>query len=436
MLRKIVEARALVALAMAGGVGAVGAARVPRFAGRRVPRSDRRTRSRGAVRPDLRVRHAVVHHAVLRRVAVDVARGDRRLSPRAERARPAAPAVSRSPSSGPRRSLVLGETHYQTDSGPSAASRVADGPAAGPLHRRHDPRRRRNRQDVRVHVSVRRPTASLASRRPGAKARRPRPGSQRRFLRPGAIHAPPDRTRRGLRRGRARHRRLLQPAAQRTGSLRRRLRDRHAAEQPVRPIEGAVLAAGVHRPAEVRDPPATHQRRLHHVLRGVSLHPGRRADRSGHPPPEGRPRRTAGRARHPCRATSASTASRSRGRTGSPRTRTTWRTRTKPGLETFLAGRKVVYEVRKPKGAGWAARKHQLEAVERWYLHGWSRLDGRLRSSIVEGVVVFLSLFDDSPAVHRAFCPPRSAYTEDPPPENRSRSRRSMRCSRAARCWR
>src|SRR5689334_15789425 len=84
-------------------------------------------------------------------------------------------------------------------------------------------------------------------------------------------------------------------------------------------------------------------------------------------------------------------------------------------LETFLADRQVTYEVRKPKGGGWAARKHQLEAVERWYLHGWSQLDGRLRSSIVEGVVVFLSLFDDSPAVHRAFCPPRSAYVDDPP---------------------
>jgi hypothetical protein len=83
-------------------------------------------------------------------------------------------------------------------------------------------------------------------------------------------------------------------------------------------------------------------------------------------------------------------------------------------LETFLASRNVTYEVRKPRGAGWAARKHQLEAVERWYVHGWSRLDGRLRSSIVEGVVVFLSLFDDSPAVHRAFCPPRSAYVEEP----------------------
>src|SRR5262249_31331957 len=85
-------------------------------------------------------------------------------------------------------------------------------------------------------------------------------------------------------------------------------------------------------------------------------------------------------------------------------------------LENFLAARRVVYEVRKPKGAGWAARKQQLEAVERWYVHGWSHLDRRLRSSIVEGVVVFLSLFDDSPAVHRAFCSPRSAYIEEPKP--------------------
>ena len=97
----------------------------------------------------------------------------------------------------------------------------------------------------------------------------------------------------------------------------------------------------------------------------------------------------------------------------------------------FLPGARWVYEVRKPKGTGWAGRKYQLEAVERWYLHGWSRLDGRLRSSIVEGVVVFLSLFDDSPAVHRAFCPPRSAYTEEPPPGEPKPLARSTNCWRA-----
>lgn len=79
-------------------------------------------------------------------------------------------------------------------------------------------------------------------------------------------------------------------------------------------------------------------------------------------------------------------------------------------LETYLDAQGVSYKVQRAQGSGWAARKHQLEALDRWYVHGWSRLDTRLRSSITEGVVVFLSLFDDNPAVHRAFCPPRSAY--------------------------
>lgn len=85
-------------------------------------------------------------------------------------------------------------------------------------------------------------------------------------------------------------------------------------------------------------------------------------------------------------------------------------------LEAFLAARHVAYVVQKAQGTTWTARKLQLEAVERWYVHGWSKLDARLRSSIVEGVVVFLSLFDDNPAVHRTFCPPRRAYTEEPAP--------------------
>ena len=85
-------------------------------------------------------------------------------------------------------------------------------------------------------------------------------------------------------------------------------------------------------------------------------------------------------------------------------------------LEAFLAARHVAYVVQKAQGTAWTARKLQLEAVERWYVHGWSKLDARLRSSIVEGVVVFLSLFDDNPAVHRTFCPPRRAYTEEAVP--------------------
>ena len=85
-------------------------------------------------------------------------------------------------------------------------------------------------------------------------------------------------------------------------------------------------------------------------------------------------------------------------------------------LEGFLAERQVPYVVQRAQGSGWAERRYLLDAVERWYHYGWSRLDQRLRSSITEGIVVFLSLFDDNPAINRTFCPPRSAYLGTPEP--------------------
>jgi hypothetical protein len=85
-------------------------------------------------------------------------------------------------------------------------------------------------------------------------------------------------------------------------------------------------------------------------------------------------------------------------------------------LESALHEQQVPFEVRRAKGTAWIERKHQLDAVDRWFTHGWRRLDHRLRSSITEGIVVFLSLFDENPAVHRTFCPPRSAYASPPKP--------------------
>ena len=46
----------------------------------------------------------------------------------------------------------------------------------------------------------------------------------------------------------------------------------------------------------------------------------------------------------------------------------------------------------------------RVEAVNRWYVHDWNTLDNKIRSSIVEGVSVFLSMFD-LPSVARVFCP-------------------------------
>ena len=47
----------------------------------------------------------------------------------------------------------------------------------------------------------------------------------------------------------------------------------------------------------------------------------------------------------------------------------------------------------------------RLDAVERWYSKDWRNLDVKLRTSIVEGISVFLSLFDQ-PDVADIFCPP------------------------------
>jgi hypothetical protein len=55
-------------------------------------------------------------------------------------------------------------------------------------------------------------------------------------------------------------------------------------------------------------------------------------------------------------------------------------------------------------------RWEQFQAVKRWFHHDWMRIEPKLRTSIVEGVSVFLSVFDDNPRVKYVFCPPKTVY--------------------------
>jgi hypothetical protein len=82
-------------------------------------------------------------------------------------------------------------------------------------------------------------------------------------------------------------------------------------------------------------------------------------------------------------------------------------------LDSHVNALKIPSLVRATQSAAWQARKQQYQAVDRWYKHGWGALDQRLRSNIKEGIIVFLSLFDADPVVHRTFCPPADAYTKD-----------------------
>jgi hypothetical protein len=95
-------------------------------------------------------------------------------------------------------------------------------------------------------------------------------------------------------------------------------------------------------------------------------------------------------------------------------------------LRRYLTAQKIGYELQSesdgslPSGPAWSEEKReQFEAVKRWFYQDWSRIDPKLRTSIVEGIAVFLSLFDDNPAVKRVFCPPKETYDRVANPDGR-----------------
>jgi hypothetical protein len=55
-------------------------------------------------------------------------------------------------------------------------------------------------------------------------------------------------------------------------------------------------------------------------------------------------------------------------------------------------------------------KQDQFVAVRRWFENDWSAISGNLRTAVVEGISVFLSLFDTNTAVKKIFCPPKEAY--------------------------
>src|SRR3984957_7825588 len=83
-----------------------------------------------------------------------------------------------------------------------------------------------------------------------------------------------------------------------------------------------------------------------------------------------------------------------------------------PGLTAVLKDKAIQWEAENVGGRKQISpeKKEQLEAVKRWFNHDWRRIEPKLRTQIVEGISVFLSLFDDNPAVKRTFCPPAQCY--------------------------
>ena len=92
-----------------------------------------------------------------------------------------------------------------------------------------------------------------------------------------------------------------------------------------------------------------------------------------------------------------------RGRMGTPQN---------AALRKRLAELKLEYQTLWEPGPGYDTAM-RVEAVNRWYQHDWQTLDKKIKSSIVEGVSVFLSMFD-LPDVAKVFCPPPPVKRDEP----------------------
>ena len=73
---------------------------------------------------------------------------------------------------------------------------------------------------------------------------------------------------------------------------------------------------------------------------------------------------------------------------------------------------KIAYRIVWEPGPGDEVRE-RVEAVKRWFVHDWQTLDNKVKSSIVEGVSVFLAMFD-MPDVAQVFCPGAPEFSDDP----------------------
>jgi hypothetical protein len=55
-------------------------------------------------------------------------------------------------------------------------------------------------------------------------------------------------------------------------------------------------------------------------------------------------------------------------------------------------------------------QRERFESVRYWYWEHWKFFRSEVKTSIIQGIVVFLSLFETDPEMRRVFCPPKELY--------------------------
>ena len=104
-----------------------------------------------------------------------------------------------------------------------------------------------------------------------------------------------------------------------------------------------------------------------------------------------------------------------------------------PALVDLLRSLEVEYRREKPRDYVNADKLDaRLESVERWYRQDWMELDPKLRTSCVEGISSFLSLFDMED-VAAVFCPPAPPETNRAGPDGAAGGRPPAQSAAGAR---
>lgn len=60
------------------------------------------------------------------------------------------------------------------------------------------------------------------------------------------------------------------------------------------------------------------------------------------------------------------------------------------------------------------AQRDRWQSVHYWYWEHWKFFRAEVKTSIIQGIAVFLSLFETDPEVRRVFCPPKELYDGEP----------------------
>ncbi|HEV2417013.1 MAG TPA: TraM recognition domain-containing protein [Terriglobia bacterium] len=59
-------------------------------------------------------------------------------------------------------------------------------------------------------------------------------------------------------------------------------------------------------------------------------------------------------------------------------------------------------------------QRDRFDSIQYWYWEHWKFFRSEVKTSIIQGIVVFLSLFETDPDVRRVFCPPKELYDGKP----------------------